>query len=324
MKRFLGELEVSFIGLGCMGMSIGYGKANLSECRKVLKRALDLGISFFDTADAYGFGRNEELLGEVLGNDPRALISTKFGFKKGKELRVDGSPRRVKECCEASLRRLRRDVIDLYYLHRVDPFIPIEDTFGAMSELVREGKVRYLGLSEINSSSLLKAHGVHSVTAVQSEFSLWTRTPENEIMETCRRLNVGFVPYSPLGRGMFTNKVPKTEQLEKSDVRNALPRFEASNFQKNKNALGDLGQLAEEKGVAIGQLALSWILAKGEFIVPIPGTKRIEFLEENIGCSEISLSLDDIRRLESLFPQSGAWGNRYRKEMLGLTQQESA
>ena len=188
MKRFLGELEVSFIGLGCMGMSIGYGKANLSECRKVLKRALDLGISLFDTADAYGFGRNEDLLGEVLGNDPRALISTKFGFKKGKELRIDGSPRRVKECCEASLRRLRRDVIDLYYLHRVDPLIPIEDTFGAMSELVREGKVRYLGLSEINSSSLLKAHGVHSVTAVQSEFSLWTRTPENEIMETCRRL----------------------------------------------------------------------------------------------------------------------------------------
>jgi aryl-alcohol dehydrogenase-like predicted oxidoreductase len=313
-KRKLGSqgLVASELGLGCMGMSQFYGPRDDAESTATLERAIELGVDFFDTADIYGTGHNEELVGKVLRKHRnRVIIATKFGnqvLPDGTRA-INGRPEYVRSACDASLKRLGVDHIDLYYQHRVDKNVPIEETVGAMADLVRQGKVRYLGLSEASAKTIRRAHAVHPISALQSEYSLWTRDYEDEVIPTLRELGVGFVPFSPLGRGLLSGAL---SELPADDMRRKIsPRFEAGNLDQNLKVVARLKEIAQEKGITPSQLALAWVLAQGDDIVPIPGTKRRKYLEENIAAADVKLSKSDLARIEEAAPKGFAAGGRY-------------
>jgi aryl-alcohol dehydrogenase-like predicted oxidoreductase len=317
-RRKLGSLEVSALGLGCMGMSAFYGSADHGEAIAAIHRALELGIDFLDTAQLYGPMTNEELVGRAIkGHRDDYVIATKFArrmdaAKPGDMSSVgplDGSAEHVRNSIEGSLKRLGTEHVDLYYQHRVDPNVPIEETVGAMAELVQQGKVRHIGLSEAAPETIRRAHAVHPITAVQTEYSLWTRDPEPEVLPTCRELGIGFVPYSPLGRGFLSGRFTSPDELDEGDFRRSGPRFTGENLKANQRLAAKVGEIAEEKGITPAQLALAWVLAQGEDLVPIPGTKRRRYLEENAAAVEVELSGEDLARIEAELPPPA--GERY-------------
>jgi aryl-alcohol dehydrogenase-like predicted oxidoreductase len=315
-RRKLGtqELEVSALGLGCMGMSEFYGTTDEGEAIATIHRALELGIDFLDTADMYGRGANEKLVGKAIGDRrEEVIVATKFGNVRNDDgsREVRGDAEYVRQACEASLERLGLDHVDLYYQHRVDRRVPIEETVGAMAKLVAEGKVRYLGLSEASPETIRRAHAVHPIAALQSEYSLWTRDPEDGVLATCRELGIGFVAYSPLGRGFLTGQIRSADGFAEGDFRGHLPRFQGENLERNLELVGQVEEVAREKGRTPGQIALAWVLSRGDDIVPIPGTKRRRYLEENAAAAEVELTDTELERLEQAFPQGAAAGERY-------------
>ncbi len=316
-KRSLGKNgpKVSAIGLGCMGMSEFYGQADEAESIRTIRRALDLGVNLLDTADAYGPFNNEELVGRaVAGNRDSYFIATKFGIVRtpgSNERQINGRPEYVRQACHGSLKRLGTNVIDLYYQHRVDSSVPIEETVGAMAELVQGGKVRYIGLSEASVSNIRRAQAVHPITALQSEYSLWSRDPESEVLDTVRELGVGFVAYSPLGRGFLSGEIRSSDDLAPDDFRRSNPRFSGDNFSKNFQLVESIKAIALQKGVTPAQLALAWVLAQGDDVIPIPGTKRMNYLQQNAAAAEIELTSDELLDIEKAFPPQSVAGDRY-------------
>lgn len=322
--RSLGRspLQVSALGLGCMGMSQSYGVRDDEESMRTIRRALDVGITFFDTADVYGAGHNEELVGRALGADrQRIVLATKCGLQPGEggvPVRVDGSADYIARACDASLLRLGTDVIDLYYLHRIDPAVPVEESVGAMAALVRAGKVRFIGLSEAAPATIRRAHAVHPITALQSEYSLWFREPEERVLPTCRELGIAFVPFSPLGKGFLSGTVPSVDALQPTDMRRTVPRFQDGNLQQNLRLVAALRRLAGSIGATPAQVALAWVLAQGRDIVPIPGTKRRSYLEENVRALQIPLDRAALAELDGVFTRDAVAGARYPEAMMRL------
>lgn len=315
-------ITASEVGLGCMGMSEFYGSRNDEESLKTLHHAIDIGVTFWDTADMYGPYLNEELVGKALkGNRTKITLATKFGIVRdpaNPSVRgMNGKPEYLKKSNEGSLKRLNVEMIDLYYLHRVDAATPIEETVGAMADLVKEGKIRGIGLSEVSPETLRLAHAVHPITAVQSEYSLWTRDPEDRILETCRELGVAFVAYSPLGRGFLTGQIKKYEDFADNDYRRFSPRFQGENFHKNLDLVYKIEKLAAEKKCTPSQLVLAWVLAQGNHIFPIPGTKRIKYLDENAGALKVSFTTKELEEINSIIPKNAAAGLRYPEQMMG-------
>ncbi|MGY8814561.1 MAG: aldo/keto reductase [Gammaproteobacteria bacterium] len=325
--RKLGEFEVSALGLGCMSMSQSYGAADRGESERALHRALDIGYTFLDTASLYGFGHNEQLLGEVLkGRRNEYILASKCGLFRDKDTgqrTLDGSPEKIKEICEESLKNLQTDVIDLYYLHRKDPKVPIEESFGAMGDLITEGKVRTVGLSEASSETIRRAHAVCPLTAVQSEYSLWTRIPELKALSTCRELGITFVPFSPLGRGFLTGNLRDTSLLGEDDLRLTMPRFLGENFSENLKLLTEYQQIANENNCTPAQLALAWLLSRDETVIPIPGTKHVKFVEENFEAGDIKLSATVIQRLDQLINDNNVLGDRYNETFMKMMDSEN-
>jgi aryl-alcohol dehydrogenase-like predicted oxidoreductase len=316
-------LVVSALGLGCMGMSGVYGVADEQEAIATIHKSIDLGCTFLDTADAYGAGHNETLIGQAIRDRrDQVIIATKFGLSNvsvdAYTIPVNGRPEYVRSACEASLKRLGIETIDLYYQHRVDPHTPIEETVGTMAELVKEGKVRFLGLSEASSQTIRRAHAVHSIAALQSEYSLWSRDVEAEILATCRELQIGFVPWSPLGRGFLTGQVKTFEDLEPNDWRRVSPRFQGENFQRNLDLVVQIQNMANNKSCTPAQLAIAWLIHQGDDIVPIPGTKRVSYLLENLGALDLKLTTEDIDQINQTLPKGVATGDRYPAEMMKM------